>query len=161
MVSHLRAADRSDSPRRQQDRRLGPHRGFLSERDQRILTSRLSDAGPRRDPAKLISPDYRLPPWLTEDAPRDRSNRLLDLITEAFPPAVVAETNSVDVKAWAVIVLVIAQFWALPESWQFLETNNFAKCGRPRPIRSNKKYLLVPRLQRVQVIEQVDVCHGV
>jgi hypothetical protein len=35
---------------------------------------------------------------------------LLDLITETFPPVVVAEANSVDVKAGAMIVLVIAQF---------------------------------------------------
>ena len=26
---------------------------------------------------KLIYPNHRLPPWLTEDATRDRSNRLL------------------------------------------------------------------------------------
>jgi hypothetical protein len=35
---------------------------------------------------------------------------LLDLITETLPPVVVAEANSVDVKAGAMIVLVIAQF---------------------------------------------------
>jgi hypothetical protein len=39
---------------------------------------RLSDAGLRRRPTKLIYPDHRLPPWLNEDAARDRSNRLLD-----------------------------------------------------------------------------------
>jgi hypothetical protein len=39
---------------------------------------RLSDAGLRRRPTKLIYPDHRPPPWLTEDATRDRSNRLLD-----------------------------------------------------------------------------------
>jgi hypothetical protein len=39
---------------------------------------RLSDAGLRRHPTKLLYPDHRLPPWLTEDVPRDRSNRLLD-----------------------------------------------------------------------------------
>jgi hypothetical protein len=38
---------------------------------------RLSDAGLRQRPTKLIYPGHRLPPWLTEDAPRDRSNRLL------------------------------------------------------------------------------------
>jgi hypothetical protein len=41
------------------------------------LTTRLSDAGQRQRPTKLIYADHRLPPWLTEDAPRDRSNRLL------------------------------------------------------------------------------------
>ena len=41
------------------------------------LTMRLSDAGFRRRRTKLIYPDHRPPPWLTEDAPRDRSNRLL------------------------------------------------------------------------------------
>src|SRR5665213_44546 len=39
---------------------------------------RLSDAGLRRHPTKLLYPNHRPPPWLTEDAsPRDRSNRLL------------------------------------------------------------------------------------
>jgi len=42
------------------------------------LTMRLSDAGLRRHPTKLIYPDRRPSPWLIEDAPRDRSNRLLD-----------------------------------------------------------------------------------
>ena len=42
----------------------------------RCLTMRLSDAGPRRQ-TKAVYSDHRLPPWLTEDAPRDRSNRLL------------------------------------------------------------------------------------
>jgi hypothetical protein len=41
------------------------------------LTMRLSDAGLRRRPTKLIYPNHQLPPWLTEDATRDRSNRLL------------------------------------------------------------------------------------
>ena len=40
---------------------------------------RLSDAGLRRHPTELIYPDHRLPPWLNEDATRDRSNRLLDV----------------------------------------------------------------------------------
>jgi hypothetical protein len=44
----------------------------------RRLTMRLSDAGLRCRQTKLIDPDHRLPPWLTEDATRDRSNRLLD-----------------------------------------------------------------------------------
>src|ERR1035438_3687126 len=39
---------------------------------------RLSDAGLRQRKTKAVYPDHRLPPWLTEDAPRDRSNRLLD-----------------------------------------------------------------------------------
>jgi len=43
-----------------------------------FLTMRLSDAGLRGHPTKLIYPDHRSSPWLTEDAPRDRSNRLLD-----------------------------------------------------------------------------------
>jgi hypothetical protein len=38
---------------------------------------RLSDARLRRGQTKLIYLDHRLPPWLTEDAARDRSNRLL------------------------------------------------------------------------------------
>jgi hypothetical protein len=45
------------------------------------LTMRLSDAGLRRRQTELIYPDHRLPPWLTEDATRDRSNRLLDTIS--------------------------------------------------------------------------------
>jgi hypothetical protein len=31
----------------------------------------------RFHPTKLIHPNHRLPPWLTEDAARERSNRLL------------------------------------------------------------------------------------
>jgi uncharacterized DUF497 family protein len=38
---------------------------------------RLSDAGLRRRQTTLIYLNHRLPPWLTEDASRDRSNRLL------------------------------------------------------------------------------------
>jgi hypothetical protein len=122
---------------------------------------RLSDAGLHQRQTKALYLNHRLPPWPTEDATRDRSNRLLDLTTEAFPPVVVPEANSVDVKAGAVIVLVIAQFWTPLEPWQFLETRNCAKRRWPRPIRADEKYLLVLRLQAVQVIEQVDVCHGV
>src|SRR5258708_18442681 len=44
----------------------------------RKLTMRLSGARFRKRPTKLIYPDHRLPPWLTEDTTRDRSNRLLD-----------------------------------------------------------------------------------
>jgi hypothetical protein len=43
----------------------------------RLSDARLSDARLRDRQPKLIYPDHRLPPWLTEDAPRDRSNRLL------------------------------------------------------------------------------------
>jgi hypothetical protein len=43
---------------------------------------RLSDAGLRRHPSELIYPNHRPPPWLTEDATRDRSNRLLGEATE-------------------------------------------------------------------------------
>ena len=42
------------------------------------LTMRLSDAGLHQRQTKTLYPNHRLPPWLTEDAPRDRSNRLLD-----------------------------------------------------------------------------------
>jgi uncharacterized protein len=38
---------------------------------------RLSDAGLHQRPTKALNPNHRLPPWLTEDATRDRSNRLL------------------------------------------------------------------------------------
>ena len=41
------------------------------------ITMRLSDAGLRQRQTKLIYPNHRSPPWLTEDATRDRSNRLL------------------------------------------------------------------------------------
>jgi hypothetical protein len=41
---------------------------------------RLSDAGLRRSKTKLIYPNHRLPPWPTEVAPRDRSNRLLGVL---------------------------------------------------------------------------------
>ncbi len=47
---------------------------------------RLSDARLRCRQTKLIYLDHRLPPWLTEDAPRDRSNRLLGAKNElTFP----------------------------------------------------------------------------
>jgi hypothetical protein len=39
---------------------------------------RLSDAGLRQRQTKALDPNHRLPPWLTQAAPRDRSNRLLD-----------------------------------------------------------------------------------
>jgi hypothetical protein len=42
------------------------------------LTMRLSDAGLRCRQSKLLYPDHRSPPWPIVDAPRDRSNRLLD-----------------------------------------------------------------------------------
>jgi len=42
------------------------------------LTIRLSDAGMHCRPTKLFYFNHRLPPWLTEGATRDRSNRLLD-----------------------------------------------------------------------------------
>ena len=38
---------------------------------------RLSDARLRRRKTKLVYPNHRSPPWLTEDDTRDRSNRLL------------------------------------------------------------------------------------
>ena len=41
------------------------------------LTIRLSGAGLRQRRTKALYPDHRLPPWPTEDATRDRSNRLL------------------------------------------------------------------------------------
>src|ERR1700733_11409083 len=43
-------------------------REHLKFRDQGNLTMRLSDAGLRRRPTKLIYPHHRLPPWLTEYA---------------------------------------------------------------------------------------------
>jgi hypothetical protein len=42
------------------------------------LTMRLSDAGLHQRRAKTVYPDHPFSPWLTEDAARDRSNRLLD-----------------------------------------------------------------------------------
>ena len=41
------------------------------------LTMRLSDAGLHRRRTKALYPNHRFPPWPTEDATRDRSNRLL------------------------------------------------------------------------------------
>ena len=52
--------------------------GESSHSQFRRLTMRLSDAGLRQRPTKLIYPDHRPSPWLTEVVPRDRSNRLLD-----------------------------------------------------------------------------------
>ena len=39
---------------------------------------RLSDAGLHQRRTKVLYPNHRSPPWLTEDATRDRLNRLLD-----------------------------------------------------------------------------------
>jgi hypothetical protein len=47
------------------------------------LTMRLSDAGLRRRQTTLLYLNHRSSPWLTEDATRDRSNRLLDRDLEA------------------------------------------------------------------------------
>jgi hypothetical protein len=46
---------------------------------------RLSDAGLRQRQTKALYPNHRLPPWLTEDAPRDRSNRLLGAFVKVKP----------------------------------------------------------------------------
>src|ERR1700733_9105523 len=43
----------------------------------RRLTIRLSDAGLHQRQTKTLYPNHHPPPWLTEGAPRDRSNRLL------------------------------------------------------------------------------------
>jgi hypothetical protein len=49
------------------------------DNDARIcsLTMRLSDAGLQQRQTKALYSNHRLPPWFTEDATRDRSNRLL------------------------------------------------------------------------------------
>jgi hypothetical protein len=44
------------------------------------LTMRLSDAGLRQRKTKLLYSNHRLPPWLTEDDTRDRSNRWLGIV---------------------------------------------------------------------------------
>jgi hypothetical protein len=41
---------------------------------------RLSDAGMRCRKTEPIYPDHRFPPWLTEDATGDRSNRWLGAV---------------------------------------------------------------------------------
>jgi hypothetical protein len=48
---------------------------------------RLSDARLRCRQTKLIYLDHRLPPWLIEDSPRDRSNRLLGGDLDIFDAA--------------------------------------------------------------------------
>jgi hypothetical protein len=58
---------------------VSPHLAVTENRYIRCrLTMRLSDAGLRQRQTKALYPNHRLPPWLTEDATRDRSNRLLD-----------------------------------------------------------------------------------
>src|ERR1700730_15555332 len=42
------------------------------------ITISLSDARLHQRQTKALYPNHRLPPWPNEDAPRDRSNRLLD-----------------------------------------------------------------------------------
>jgi len=48
--------------------------GLVVTRHFRRLTMRLSDAELRCRRTKLIYPNHQSPPWLTEDATRDRSN---------------------------------------------------------------------------------------
>jgi hypothetical protein len=43
---------------------------------------RLSDAGLHQRQTKALYLNHRLPPWLTKDATRDRSNRLLEDMRE-------------------------------------------------------------------------------
>src|SRR6266403_3823858 len=62
------------------------------------ITMRLSDAGLRQRQTKAVYPDHRSPPWLTEDATRDRSNRLL---------GVASRRTHVLVKVSAVIVEIL------------------------------------------------------
>jgi hypothetical protein len=59
-------------------RRTGATTHSSSGRDRGHLTMRLSDAGLHQRQTKALYPNHRLPPLLTEDAPRDRSNRLLE-----------------------------------------------------------------------------------
>jgi hypothetical protein len=46
----------------------------------------LSDAGLHQRQTKALYPNHRLPPWLTEDATRDRSNRLLGITSSRLAP---------------------------------------------------------------------------
>src|SRR5580658_1383875 len=48
------------------------------------LTMRLSDAGLRRRPTKLIYPNHPPPPLLSEAAARDRSSRFLAVCRRIF-----------------------------------------------------------------------------
>jgi hypothetical protein len=67
------------------------------------LTMRLSDAGLHQRRTKALYPNHRLPPWLTEDATRDRSNRLLgaDLAaTRIVQPIIAMATEIISLK-WA------------------------------------------------------------
>ena len=64
---------------------------------------RLSDAGLRQRQSKALDPNHRPPPWLTEDTPRDRSNRLLgaDLAaTRIVQPIIAMATEIISLK-WA------------------------------------------------------------
>src|SRR5260221_13332018 len=70
-------------------------RAFLS------LTMRLSDARLRRRKSKVVNPDHRPSPRPNEDAPRDRSNRLLD------------ETATVAQHAGLAFVILHTRVWTL------------------------------------------------
>ena len=65
-----------ESRRHQQDRGDGDKSSARHGKCQ--LTMRLSDAGLHKRQTKAVYLNHRLPLWLTEDATRDRSNRLLD-----------------------------------------------------------------------------------
>jgi hypothetical protein len=61
--------------------------------DSRRLTMRLSDAGLRQRQTKAFYPNHRLPPWLTEDARCDRSNRLLGVTSAEILVGIVAASK--------------------------------------------------------------------
>ena len=61
----------------------------------RDLTMRLSDAGLRQRQTKTLYPNHRPPPWLIEDAPRDRSNRLL---ADGPRPPIARATRAMSVR---------------------------------------------------------------
>jgi hypothetical protein len=50
------------------------------------LTMRLSDAGLHQRQTRALYRNHQSPPWLTEDATRDRSSRLLGGVQDGPPP---------------------------------------------------------------------------
>src|SRR5882672_7657974 len=72
---------------------------------------RLSDSGLRQRQTKALYPNHRLPPWLTEDATRDRSNRLLDAGWTHYFPAEWTTITRFDIHAFHTLPKRNAPFW--------------------------------------------------
>jgi hypothetical protein len=72
---------------------------------------RLSDAGLRRRERKPLYPDHRLPPWLNEDATRDRLSRLLGIVRITATREFISWLSP---KLRGVIAVQVGASWTVP-----------------------------------------------